>query len=131
MPHVNPTGRGQVFLENFPLMDGLGSTEPKGRVSQAQRTGQGSTLAWMAGDHHSVTCPFPDLVQVRTACLGIREDFVSHTHFMTSWVLLVPVTCSWWVTRTTVFPLSAFLMHSSKTCFPTWASTADSGSSSR
>lgn len=40
-------------------------------------------------------------------------------------------TCSWWVTRTTVFPRSVFWMHSSKTCFPTWASTADRGSSSR
>lgn len=54
-----------------------------------------------------------------------------HTHPVTSLILPVPVTCSWWVTRTIVFPLSVFLMHSSKTCFPTWASTADRGSSSR
>lgn len=40
-------------------------------------------------------------------------------------------TCSWCVTRMIDFPCSSFLMHSSKICFPTWASTADSGSSSR
>lgn len=33
---MSTTGRGQVFLENFPLMDGLGSTEPKGRVMEAK-----------------------------------------------------------------------------------------------
>ena len=29
VPHINPTGRGQVFLEDFPLMDVLAPLSPK------------------------------------------------------------------------------------------------------
>jgi len=41
------------------------------------------------------------------------------------------ITCNWWVTRMTDLPFSSFLIHCSKMCFPTCASTADRGSSKR
>ena len=39
--------------------------------------------------------------------------------------------CKWWVFKITVFLLSLFLIAFLNNCSPTWASTADNGSSSK
>ena len=59
MPRVDPIGRSQVFLENFPLMDGLGSTEPKGRVMEAEPREDWAGLHASLDGWGPSQCPLP------------------------------------------------------------------------